>query len=187
MIHYEPVKVPIDAPELVEVIFDVVVWHHSLLDSIVSNRGLLFTSKFWLSLCYFLSIKPRLFTAFYPQTNSQIKQQNRIMKTYLWSFVKFEQNNWAKLLPMAEFAYNNAKNASSGHTLFELNCGYHLRMSYEDDVDHHSKAKSADNLSVKLRELMIVCRKKLYHAQELYKQVQNKTVKPRSYAADNQV
>ena len=26
---------------------------------------------------------------------------------------------------MAEFAYNNAKNASSGPTPFELNCGYH--------------------------------------------------------------
>lgn len=26
---------------------------------------------------------------------------------------------------MAEFAYNNAKNASIGHTLFELNYGYH--------------------------------------------------------------
>ena len=32
---------------------------------------------------------------------------------------------------MAKFAYNNAKNASTGHTPFELNCGYHLQMSYK--------------------------------------------------------
>ena len=32
---------------------------------------------------------------------------------------------------MAEFAYNNAKNVSIGHTFFELNYGYHPQMSYE--------------------------------------------------------
>ena len=47
------------------------------------------------------------------------------MKAYLQAFVNFEQNNWARVLPMAEFAYINAKNASTGHTPFELNFGYH--------------------------------------------------------------
>ena len=55
MVHYQPVKVTINAPALAKVILNVVVWHHNLLDSIVSNRSLLFTFKFWLSLCYFLS------------------------------------------------------------------------------------------------------------------------------------
>ena len=68
---------------------------------------------------------------------------------------------------MAEFAYNNAKNASFGHTSFELNCGYHYRMLYKNDINPYSKCKSADNLSAKLRELMIVCRENLHHAQEV--------------------
>ena len=68
---------------------------------------------------------------------------------------------------MAEFAYNNAKNASTDHTPFELNYGYHPRMSYKGNVNPRSKSKSADNLSAELRELMIVCRKNLYYAQEL--------------------
>ena len=80
------------------------------------------------------------------------------MEAYLRAFVNFEQNDWARLLPMAEFAYNNAKNASSGHTPFELNCGYHLRMFHKENVDPRSKSKSADNLSAELKELMIVCR-----------------------------
>ena len=167
MVHYEPVKVTIDAPGLAEVILDVVVRHHGLPDSIVSDRGSLFTSKFWSSLCYFLGIKRRLSTAFHPQTDGQTERQNSTMEAYLRAFVNFEQNDWARLLPMAEFAYNNAKNASSGHTPFELNCGYHPRMSYEEDVDPRSKSKSADELSTELRELMIVCRENLHHAQEL--------------------
>ena len=83
MVHYEPVKVTIDAPGLAEVIIDVVVRHHGLPDSIVTDRGSLFTSKFWSSLCYFLGIKQRLSTAFYPQTDGQTKWQNSIMEAYL--------------------------------------------------------------------------------------------------------
>ena len=48
------------------------------------------------------------------------------MEAYLQAFVNFEQNDWAKLLAMAEFAYNNAKNVSTGHMLFKLNYGYHF-------------------------------------------------------------
>ena len=164
MVHYEPVKITINAPGLAEVILDMVVWHHGLPNSIVLDRSLLFTSKFWSSLCYFFGIKRRLSTAFHPQTDGQTKCHNSTMEAYLRAFVNFKQNDWAKLLPMAEFAYNNAKNASTGHTLFELNCGYHSRIFFKEDTDPRSKSKSADKLSAELRELMIVCRENLHHA-----------------------
>ena len=187
MVYYEPVKVTIDAPGLARVIIDVVVCHHGLPDSIVTNRGLFFTSKFWSSLCYFLDIKRRLSTAFYPQTDGQTKRQNSIMEAYLRAFVNFEQNDWARLLPMADFAYNNAKSASTGHTSFELNCGYHPRILYKEDVDSRSQSKSVDELSAELRELMIVCQKNLHHTQELQKQAYDKGVKPQSYAPGEKV
>ena len=74
MVHYEPVKVIINALGIVEVILDVVVWHYGLLDSIVFDRGSFFTLKFWSSLSYFFGIKQRLSTAFYSQTNGQTEQ-----------------------------------------------------------------------------------------------------------------
>ena len=157
MVHYEPVKVTINAPGLAEVIINVVVRHHGLLDSIVTNRGSFFTSKFWSLLCYFLDIKQRLSITFHLQTDGQTEKQNSTMEAYLQAFVKFEQNDWAQLLPMAEFAYNNAKNASTGHTPFELNCGYHPRVSYKEDLDPCSKSKTAEELSPELRNLMAVC------------------------------
>ena len=187
MVHYEPVKVTIDTPGLAEVIIDVVIWHHGLPNSIVTDRSSLFTSKFWSSLYYFLGVKRRLSTAFHPQTDGQTERQNSTMEAYLRAFVNFEQNDWARLLPMAEFAYNNAKNASTGHTPFELNCGFHPRMSYEEDVDPRSQSKSADELSAELRELMIVCRENLHHAQELQKWAHNKGLKPWTYAPGEKV
>ena len=88
---------------------------------------------------------------------------------------------------MGKFAYNNAKNARIGHTPFELNCGYHPRMSYKEDVDLYSQFKSVDKLSAELRDLMIVCRENLYHAQELQKRAYDKGVKPWSYASNRKV
>ena len=88
---------------------------------------------------------------------------------------------------MVEFAYNNSKNASTGHTPFELNCGYHPWTSYEKEVNPRSQSKSADKLAEELRELIIVCRENLHHAQELQKRAYDKGVKTRSYAPGKKV
>ena len=73
MVHYKPVKVTINALELADIIIDVVIRHYDLPHSIISDWGAIFTSKYWSSLCYFLGIKRRLFTAFYPLTDGQIE------------------------------------------------------------------------------------------------------------------
>ena len=93
MVHYKPVQITIDAPELVKVIIDVVVQHHVLSSLIVTDRGSLFTSKFWSLLCYFLEVKRRLSITFHPQTDGQTKRQNSTMEAYLRAFVNFKQND----------------------------------------------------------------------------------------------
>ena len=93
IVYYEPVKVTIDALRLAKIIIDVVVRHHGLPDSIISERGAIFTSKFWSSLCYFFGIKRRLSTAFHPQTDRQTERQNSTMEAYLRAFVNWEQND----------------------------------------------------------------------------------------------
>ncbi len=88
---------------------------------------------------------------------------------------------------MAEFTYNNAKNASTGHTFFELNCGYYLRVSFEKDVNLHLRSCSTNELVEKLRELMEVCYHNLLHTQKVQKRTYDKRVKSRSYAPDKQI
>ena len=187
MVHYQPIKVTIDALGLAEVIINVVVRHHGLPDSIVTDRESLFTSKFWSLLCYFLGIKQRLFTTFHPQTDGQTKRQNNTMEAYLRAFVNFEKDDWARLLLMAEFAYNNAKNASTSYMLFKLNCEYHPRVSYEEDLDPRLHSRTAEELSSELQELMTVCQQNLHYAQELQKRGHNKGVTPQSYAPGEKV
>lgn len=55
---------------------------------------------------------------------------------------------------MNKFAYNNANNASTGHTLFELNYGYYLRVLFKKDVNPRSKSCFANKLAEELKELI---------------------------------
>ena len=57
MIYYKLVKVIINVPSLIKIIINIIIRYHGLLNSIVINQRLLFTSKFWSLLCYFLGIK----------------------------------------------------------------------------------------------------------------------------------
>jgi hypothetical protein len=63
------------------------------LDTLVSDRGLVFTSLFWSDICYHLKIDYRLSTAFYPQTDSQTKQQNQELETYLRIYIGYKQDD----------------------------------------------------------------------------------------------
>ena len=82
---------------------------------------------------------------------------------------------------MAEFAYNNAKNTSTGHTLFKLNSGYQSCIFYKKNLNPCLKSKSAKEQSSKLQKLMTVCQQNFYHAQELHKQIHDKGVKLQSF------
>ena len=88
---------------------------------------------------------------------------------------------------MAEFTYNNAKHDSIGYTLFELHYKYHLHVSYKENVEPHSKSKTANELTKELRNLMAASRKNLQHAQKLQKQAHNKETKPRNYVPGEKV
>ena len=133
---------------------------------------------------YFLKIKEKLSTAFYPSTDDQTKRQNSIINTYLWVFVNFEQHNKDKLLFMA---HNNPKNASTSHKLFKLNCGYHPQTFKKEDIDLCSQSKSAYKLAIKLRELMTVCKKNLPYGQKLQKQYHDKHANHKTYALGDKI
>ena len=88
---------------------------------------------------------------------------------------------------MAEFAYNNAKNTSIGYIFFELNCGFQPRVSHEEDVEHYTRSKTADQLATELQTFMSICRENLQHDLELQKRYHDKHVKPKSYAIRDKV
>ena len=65
---------------------------------------------------------------------------------------------------MVKFAYNNAKNASTSHTPFELNYGYYFKFLFEENINPYSISCYANKLAKELGELMEVCCQNLFHA-----------------------
>ena len=84
-----------------------IICNHSILQSIISDRDKLFTSKFWNTWTNQLGTKVKLSMAYHPQADGQTKRTNQTLEQYLRHYVNFKQNNWIDLLPLAEFAYNN--------------------------------------------------------------------------------
>ena len=109
------------------------------------------------------------------------------MEAYFRVFVNWKQNDWACLLLIATFAYNNAKNASTGFMPFKLNSGFYPRVSFENDVNPYFKSCSADKLAKELRELIDICQQNLLYAQEIQKRSHDKGVKPQSYTPGKKV
>ena len=57
------------AEDLGSILLDEVFLQFSIPASIMSDRGSLFTSKYWETFCYYLRVKRKLSTAFHPQTD----------------------------------------------------------------------------------------------------------------------
>ena len=84
------------------------VWKlHGLPRSVVSDRGPQFVAEFTREVYRMLGIKLAASTAYHPQSDGQTERTNQELESYLRIFVGERQDNWARLLPMAEFAYNN--------------------------------------------------------------------------------
>jgi hypothetical protein len=62
-------------------------------------------------------------TAFHPQTDGQTERANRTLEDMLRAFVGYRQDDWEDHLAAAEFACNNAPNASTGLSPFRINYG----------------------------------------------------------------
>lgn len=112
--RYIPCSKTIDAPAFARLFVKHWFKDQGLPASIVSDRGSIFASKFWSALCYHLRVDRNLSTAFHPQTDGQTERQNQTLETWLRSYVCYMQDDWVNLLPLAEFAYNNAFHDSIG-------------------------------------------------------------------------
>ncbi|KAL5614260.1 uncharacterized protein BROUX77_000097 [Berkeleyomyces rouxiae] len=131
MAHFIPCDSSLDAAGFAKLYLSAVYRLHGLPLDIVSDRGSLFTSAFSKALAKLLGIKQNLSTAFHPQTDGQTERVNSILEQYLRGYTNYRQDNWADLLPLAEFSYNDSESSSTMLTPFFANHGFHPRSGRE--------------------------------------------------------
>jgi len=72
-----------------------------------------------------LGIKQKLSTAFHPQTDRESEWVNQEIEQYLRICGNFQQDDWATLLPLIEFAHNARPHRSTHRSPFEVWYGFH--------------------------------------------------------------
>ena len=91
---------------------------------------------------------------------------NQTQEQYLCVYCNYQQDNWADLLLLAEFAYNNALSATTGISPFFANKGYHPNISIHLECDLTST--HAREFAVDLDELHQKLQKQISAAQHRY-------------------
>ena len=75
-------------------------------------------------LCRTLGISQNISTAYHPQTDGQSERTNQRLEQYLRIFIDYHQQNWATLLPLAQYTLNAWPNATTKKAPFELILGH---------------------------------------------------------------
>ena len=96
------------------------------------------TQEFWRK----LGIKQKLSTTFHPQTDGELEQVNQVIEQYLWICGNFQQDNWATLLPIIEFAHNACPHCSTYKSLFEV--WYSFQPTFKPPLQLQTRLQSVD-------------------------------------------
>ena len=90
-------------------------------------------AEFMRELYWLLRITLAATTAYHPQGDGQTEQVNQELEQYLWLFINHRQDDWARLLPLAEFQYNHI-HSSTQHSPFLLDTGQEPHMGFEPNL-----------------------------------------------------
>ena len=165
------------APDVAALFLQHVVRVHGLPETLVSDRDPVFTSHFWTRLLELCGIRANRSSAFHPQTDGQTERLNSVLEQYLRMYCDYQQTDWASLLPMAEFSYNNSKHSATTLTPFFANYGFHPSMSLLPPSPA-SKTPAADSYVQRLREAQIVLQRELLKARKAMELSANRRRRP---------
>ena len=120
--HFLPVKTTYTADQYADIYVQEKVRLHGIPKTIVSDRGSVFTSRFWGSLQQAMGTKLSLSTTFHPQTDGQSERTIQILEDMLRACVLGFCGSWSKYLPLIELSYNNSYQATMSYSI-EGNAG----------------------------------------------------------------
>ena len=130
-----PMVDTITAPMLAQLFVLHVFSKHGVPLHVTSDCGSEFVSSFFQTLGKALDMKLHFTSGYHPKGNGQTEQMNQTLEQHLRVYCNYQQDNWLDLLPIAEFAYNNASNATMGISPFFANKGYHPSITTHLDLD----------------------------------------------------
>ena len=123
-VHLAATQTEVSASGIAKIFMNEVVRHHGLPESIVSDRDPRFIAHLWRSLWeQLLGTKLKMSSSYHPETDGQTERANRTLEDILRAYVGPRHDDWDEYLPLAEIAYNQSMQASTGFTPYYLSSG----------------------------------------------------------------
>jgi hypothetical protein len=166
MAHFILTTTDISAPDLMKLHIRHVWKLHGIPLVHGTDHGSMFTANFMRSIYKDLGIEPRFSMAYHPQTQGQVENNNKWMEMYLRMFCSHWQDNWADLLPTAEFAYNNHHHPSIDTTPFFANYGYHPTLT---NVASIAQSGEPDERIWRIHDMQVECKRTIERSQDILK------------------
>ena len=104
-------------------------------------------------------------SGYHSEGNGQTKCMNQTLKQYLHVYCNYQQDNWSKLLPLMEFAYNNALSATGVFPFF-ANKRYYPNITVH--LKHNIAFFQAYNFAIDLNELQSTLKAEISMVQQRY-------------------
>ena len=83
-----------------------------------------------------------------------------MLEQYLRIYTDYQQSDWASLLPLAKFSYNNSKHSAATLSPFFANYGFHPRMTLLP-LAPDLPTRAADSYVRQLREAQDILQREL--------------------------
>ncbi|GBO18103.1 Transposon Ty3-I Gag-Pol polyprotein, partial [Araneus ventricosus] len=131
-----------EAIEVAKFIVEEIILKHGSLKEMISDRGRTFLSNLVKTINELCQTSHLLTTAYHPQTNGLTERFNKTLADMLSMYTDVEQKNWDTVLPFVTFAYNSAKQNSTGFSPFFLIYGRNITtpldviLPHNNDQDH---------------------------------------------------
>ena len=139
---------------------------HGVPSHVISNRGSEFVSNFFWSLGTALNMRLHFTSGYHPEGDGQTECMNQTLKQYLCVYCNYQQDNWSELLPLTEFAYNNAPSATTSVSPFFTNKRYHPNITVHPK--HDIASSQVYDFTVDLDELQSTLKAEISAAQQRY-------------------
>ena len=123
MVHLVPLRINYNANQVAELVFSEVYCLHGLPKKIISDRDVLFTSRFWQRLNQLIGVRTHMSTVYHPESDGATERTNRTITQMICSCISKDQTNWVQQLPVIKFTINVSCSESTGYAPFFLNNG----------------------------------------------------------------
>ena len=115
---------------------------------------------------------------YHSEGDGQTKCMNQTLKQYLYIYYNYQQDNWSKLLSLAEFAYNNALSATTSISPFFANKRYYPNITAYPECN--IVFSWTHNFAIDLNKLQSTLKVKISVIQQHYQKSTNTQYSPAS-------